>query len=70
MSDRMIAHYNATWFGESWPAVPVMTGYQAPPLARDWATAPYSTTAPSQRFIVSSSLPTALLVSFARRRRR
>lgn len=41
MSDRMIAHYNATWFGEEDPADPVMTGYQAPPLRGVWATAPY-----------------------------
>ncbi len=37
----MIAHYNATWFGESWPADAVMKGYQAPPLRGIWATAPY-----------------------------
>src|SRR5262249_47585239 len=41
MSDRMIAHYNATWFAEEHPADPVMTGYQAPPLLGVWATAPY-----------------------------
>ncbi len=41
MSDRMIAHYNATWFGAEQPADPVLTGYQAPPLRGVWATAPY-----------------------------
>ena len=41
MSDRMIAHYNATWFAEEHPADPVLTGYQAPPLRGVWATAPY-----------------------------
>lgn len=41
MSDKMIAHYNATWFAEKHPANPVMTGYQAPPLRGAWATAPY-----------------------------
>jgi hypothetical protein len=41
MSDRMIAHYNATWFAEEHPADVVMTGYQAPPLDGVWATAPY-----------------------------
>ncbi|MFO0907276.1 MAG: c-type cytochrome [Isosphaeraceae bacterium] len=41
MSDRMIAHYNATWFATEHPADPVMTGYQAPPLRGIWATAPY-----------------------------
>src|SRR5262249_40557791 len=41
MSDRMIAHYNATWFGAKDPADLVMKGYQAPPLRGIWATAPY-----------------------------
>ena len=41
MSDRMIAHYNATWFGDGHPADPVLKGYQAPPLRGVWATAPY-----------------------------
>ena len=41
MSDKMIAHYNATWFAKEHPADPVMTGYQAPPLDGLWATAPY-----------------------------
>ena len=41
MSDRMVAHYNRTWFAEEHPADPVMRGYQAPPLRGVWATAPY-----------------------------
>jgi mono/diheme cytochrome c family protein len=41
LSDRLVAHYNTTWFGEDWPAKEVMTGYQAPPLDGVWATAPY-----------------------------
>ena len=41
MSDRLIAHYNSTWFGEEYPVSETMTGYQAPPLDGIWATAPY-----------------------------
>ena len=41
MSDRLIAHYNSTWFGEDYPVSETMTGYQAPPLDGIWATAPY-----------------------------
>ena len=41
LSDKLVAHYNATWLGEDHPADPVMTGYQAPPLDGIWATAPY-----------------------------
>lgn len=41
MSERMVAHYNATWFAEEHPADLEMTGYQAPPLRGVWATAPY-----------------------------
>ncbi len=41
ISPRLIAHYNATWFGENHPAEPEMVGYQAPPLDGLWATAPY-----------------------------
>src|SRR5262249_42106608 len=40
-SDRLIAHYNATWFGAEYPVETTMTGYQAPPLDGIWATAPY-----------------------------
>jgi mono/diheme cytochrome c family protein len=41
MSDRLVAHYNATWLGEEHPASPKLVGYQAPPLDGIWATAPY-----------------------------
>jgi hypothetical protein len=41
MSDKMVAHYNSTWFAEEHPSDPEMTGYQAPPLDGVWATAPY-----------------------------
>jgi mono/diheme cytochrome c family protein len=41
MSDKMVAHYNATWFAEKHPADLVLKGYQAPPLRGVWATAPY-----------------------------
>ncbi len=41
LSDRFVAHYNASWFGEGYPVDAKMTGYQAPPLDGVWATAPY-----------------------------
>jgi mono/diheme cytochrome c family protein len=41
ISERSVAHYNATWFGEEHPVDPVMVGYQAPPLDGVWASAPY-----------------------------
>jgi hypothetical protein len=41
MSDRLVAHYNSTWFAEEYPVDETMTGYQAPPLDGLWATAPY-----------------------------
>lgn len=41
LSDRFIAHYNASWFGELHKTDSEMTGYQAPPLDGIWATAPY-----------------------------
>ena len=41
LSDKLVAHYNATWLGEDHPADPEMIGYQAPPLDGIWATAPY-----------------------------
>jgi mono/diheme cytochrome c family protein len=40
-SDRLVAHYNATWLGADYPVDTMMTGYQAPPLDGIWATAPY-----------------------------
>jgi hypothetical protein len=41
LSDKLVAHYNATWLGEDYPADELMVGYQAPPLDGIWATAPY-----------------------------
>ncbi len=41
LTDAIVDHYNATWFGEIYPADEEMTGYQAPPLEGIWATAPY-----------------------------
>ena len=40
-SEPLIAHYNSTWFGERYPVVEDLIGYQAPPLDGVWATAPY-----------------------------
>jgi hypothetical protein len=41
LSDRLIAHYNATWLGAEYPVDTKRVGYQAPPLDGIWATAPY-----------------------------
>ncbi len=41
LSDRLVAHYNATWLGEDYPADPEMVGHQRPSLDGIWATAPY-----------------------------
>ena len=41
LSDRLVAHYNKTWFGEEYAVDEQMIGYQAPPLDGLWATAPY-----------------------------
>jgi mono/diheme cytochrome c family protein len=41
LSDRLIAHYNAMWFGAEYPVNTKRIGYQAPPLDGIWATAPY-----------------------------
>ena len=42
LSDRSVAHYNATWFAEDHPVdVDSERGYQAPPLVGIWASAPY-----------------------------
>ncbi|WP_435017597.1 c-type cytochrome [Tundrisphaera sp. TA3] len=41
LSDRMVAHYNSTWFGEEGAVHDEVPGYQAPPLDGVWATAPY-----------------------------
>lgn len=40
LSDGLVAHYNASWFGQESQVAP-MVGYQAPPLDGVWATAPY-----------------------------
>lgn len=40
LSHKLGEHYNRTWFGEKYPALPAK-GYQAPPLDGVWATAPY-----------------------------
>jgi mono/diheme cytochrome c family protein len=41
ISDRLVAHYNSTWFGDDYPVDAERIGYQAPPLDGLWATAPY-----------------------------
>ena len=41
LGDRLVAHYNSTWFGAEYPVNTKRTGYQAPPLDGIWATAPY-----------------------------
>ncbi len=41
LSDRLVAHFNSTWFAEPLPVQTERTGYQAPPLDGLWATAPY-----------------------------
>jgi mono/diheme cytochrome c family protein len=41
LSDKLVAHYNATWFGDKYPVNSKRVGYQAPPLDGIWATAPY-----------------------------
>jgi hypothetical protein len=41
LSDRLVAHYNATWLGEEYPVETKRIGYQAPPLDGIWASAPY-----------------------------
>jgi cytochrome c peroxidase len=62
ISDRAVAHYNSTWFGEVHPVATERIGYQAPPLDGLWATAPY---------LHNGSVPTlhALLKSSTRPRR-
>jgi hypothetical protein len=62
VSDRSVAHYNSTWFGELHPVKTERFGYQAPPLDGVWATAPY---------LHNGSVPTlhALLESSTRPRR-
>ncbi|HEV3122835.1 MAG TPA: hypothetical protein VGY53_13065, partial [Isosphaeraceae bacterium] len=59
LSEKLVAHYNATWFAEEFPSDETMVGYQAPPLDGIWATAP---------FLHNGSVPTlaALLNSSTR----
>ncbi|WP_315850365.1 c-type cytochrome [Tautonia sociabilis] len=40
-TEALVSHFNASWFGETYPVDEVLTGYQAPPLDGIWATAPY-----------------------------
>ncbi len=61
LSDRLVAHYNTTWFGAEHPVETKRVGYQAPPLDGIWASAPTCTTV---RFRPSRS---ARLVERARR---
>lgn len=62
LSDRLVAHYNASWLGAEYPVSTEKKGYQAPPLDGLWATAPY---------LHNGSVPTlhALLDSESRPRR-
>jgi mono/diheme cytochrome c family protein len=62
ISDRAVAHYNATWFGANYAVDAECIGYQAPPLDGIWASAPY---------LHNGSVPTlhSLLKSSTRPRR-
>jgi mono/diheme cytochrome c family protein len=57
LSDRLVAHYNATWLGAEHPVKTERVGYQAPPLDGLWATAPYlhNGTAPTLHTLLQSS---------------
>ena len=57
LSDRLVAHYNATWLGAEHPVNTKRVGYQAPPLDGIWATAPYlhNGTAPTLHTLLQSS---------------
>jgi mono/diheme cytochrome c family protein len=57
ITDRAVAHYNSTWFGELCPVNPRRVGYQAPPLDGIWATAPYlhNGSVPTLRTLLDSS---------------
>ena len=41
ITDKFLAHYNATWFAGEGKVDETLVGYQAPPLDGIWATAPY-----------------------------
>ena len=57
LTDRFVAHYNATWFGGEHPVEEPAIGYQAPPLRGIWATAPYlhNGTVPTLYHLLKSS---------------
>jgi mono/diheme cytochrome c family protein len=57
ISDRVVSHYNSTWFAEIHPVEPKRVGYQAPPLNGIWATAPYlhNGSIPTLRCLLESS---------------
>ncbi len=59
LSDRLVAHYNSSWFAEEYASDLEKIGYQAPPLDGIWATAP---------FLHNGSVPTlATLLQSSRR---
>jgi mono/diheme cytochrome c family protein len=57
LSDRLVAHYNSTWFGAEHPVETKKVGYQAPPLDGIWASAPYlhNGSVPTLRSLLDSS---------------
>jgi mono/diheme cytochrome c family protein len=57
LSDKLVAHYNKTWFGAEHPVDTRQRGYQAPPLDGIWATAPYlhNGTVPTLHALLESS---------------
>lgn len=57
LTDRFIAHYNATWLGRDYPVETPPLGYQAPPLHGIWATAPYlhNGTVPTLHHVLKSA---------------
>ncbi|WP_422926517.1 hypothetical protein [Singulisphaera sp. PoT] len=58
LSDRLVAHYNTTWFAADHPSDETMVGYQAPPLDGLWATAPFlhNGSIPTLKALLQSSL--------------
>jgi mono/diheme cytochrome c family protein len=57
LTEKFIAHYNATWLGSEYPVEEPMAGYQAPPLDGIWATAPYlhNGTVPTLEHVLNSA---------------
>ena len=57
LSDRLVAHFNSTWFGAEYPVETKRVGYQAPPLDGIWASAPYlhNGSVPTLRALLDSS---------------